>query len=81
MFDHVLKASLEKQCLITIIYQKGIEITERNIKVFEISKDKVKAFCYLRGEMRVFKKENILSAAFCSRNRINIIHTKFTASL
>jgi predicted DNA-binding transcriptional regulator YafY len=41
---------------------KKDKITERNIKVKEISEDKVKAYCYLRREIRYFKIENILSA-------------------
>jgi hypothetical protein len=65
MIDYVLKASLDRGWLVTIIYQKGNTITKRNVRVSEITEDKVKAFCYLRKEKRIFKRENILSAAFC----------------
>lgn len=68
MVDHILKASLERNLIITIMYQKGEEITMRNIKVLEIEKDRVKAYCCLRKENRIFKKENILSAAFLKTN-------------
>jgi hypothetical protein len=67
MIEHVLRASLERNWVITIMYDKGEEITIRNIKVLQIEGDNIKAFCYLRGEKRRFKKENILSAAFCDR--------------
>lgn len=65
--EHVLRASLERNWIITIMYAKGEEITMRNIKVLQIEKDSIQAFCYLRGEQRKFKKENILSASFCGR--------------
>jgi hypothetical protein len=55
------------------MYAKGEEITIRNIKVHQIEGDSIKAFCYLRGERRVFKKENILTAAFCSGKSISKI--------
>ena len=64
MVDYYLKASLERSKLITIIYLKDNEITERNIKVFEINNGNVRAFCFLRNQNRVFKIENILSASF-----------------
>jgi len=64
MLDYFLKSSLEQHRTLTVIYQKGREITVRDIEVFEISGDSVKAFCHLRKQPRVFKKENILSASF-----------------
>lgn len=62
--EHIIKASQERNLIITIMYLKGSEITMRNIRVLAIEEDKVKAYCYLRKENRVFKKESILSAAF-----------------
>ncbi len=62
MINHILKASMERNCIITIIYQKGSKITKRNIKVLEITAENVKALCYLRNQRRIFKVENILSA-------------------
>jgi hypothetical protein len=71
MVEHILKASLDRGLLITIMYLKGSEVTMRNIKVLEIKEDRILAYCYLRKENRVFKKENILSAAFLNANRSN----------
>lgn len=64
MVNYFLKASLERNQPITIIYMKDDEITERNIKVFEINNGNVKAFCFLRNQNRIFKIKNILSASF-----------------
>lgn len=64
MIEHVLKASLERGRVITIIYNGESGISERNIKVLEIQDNKVKAFCYLRRQIRYFKIENILSAEY-----------------
>lgn len=77
MVDHILNASLERNFIITIMYQKGEEITMRNIKVLEIEKDRIKAYCYLRKENRIFKKENILSAAFLKSNGFRHQSTTF----
>lgn len=74
MIEHILKASLERNMIITIIYQKGGEITIRNIKVLDLDKEHVKAYCYLRKEKRIFKKENILSAAFFSSNTLKNVN-------
>jgi predicted DNA-binding transcriptional regulator YafY len=62
MIKYILNKSLKDDIIIQIIYMKKDKITERNIKVKEISEDKVKAYCYLRREIRYFKIENILSA-------------------
>jgi sarcosine oxidase delta subunit len=64
--DHVLKASLERGWIITIIYQKDDLITKRNIKVLSIKNNTIKAYCYLRQNVRVFQRENILAASFCN---------------
>jgi predicted DNA-binding transcriptional regulator YafY len=81
MFEHVLKASLEDHRIITIIYQKGSEITERKIRVLNITGDKVKAYCYLRRENRIFKKDNILSAAFYNNYAVYLNNEKSFAKL
>jgi len=62
MINYILKKSLDEDKIIKIIYIKEQEITERNIRVKEIYFDKIKAYCYLRKEVRYFKIENILSA-------------------
>ncbi|QNU66907.1 hypothetical protein EHE19_019110 [Ruminiclostridium herbifermentans] len=64
MINYFLKASLERNRIIRIMYLKDNEITERNIKVLDISDSNIRAFCYLRSKIRVFKLENILSASF-----------------
>lgn len=70
MVDHILKASLDRDMIITIMYLKSSEITMRNIRVLEIKEDRIMAYCYLRKENRIFKKESILSAAFINANSI-----------
>ena len=62
MINYIIKKSLNENIIIQIIYIKNELITERNIKVKEIYPDKIKAYCYLRKEIRYFKIENILSA-------------------
>ena len=64
MYDRVLKASLKEQRIIIILYLKGNEITQRTIKVIKITDDDVQAYCYLRKELRRFKKNNILAADY-----------------
>ncbi len=64
MVKYFLKASLERNRIINIIYLKDTEITERSIRVYEISNGNIKAFCFLRNQNRVFKIDNILSASF-----------------
>jgi len=65
MIEHILRASLERSRIVTIIYSGNAGISERNIRVLEIYDDRVKAYCYLRKQVRYFKKDNILSAAYC----------------
>ncbi len=62
MNDHILKYSLNNKASVTIIYQKGMDITQREIVVRKIEKGLVKAYCFKKKALRNFKKENILSA-------------------
>ncbi|MDP4088087.1 MAG: hypothetical protein Q8930_02300 [Bacillota bacterium] len=62
MFDYELRTSLNEHKVITIMYQKDSEITQRDIKVLKINDDDVEAYCYLRHQIRHFKKDNILAA-------------------
>lgn len=64
MFDNVLKTSLATHKVITIMYQKGNEFTKRNIKVIKIKDNDIEAYCYLRRQVRHFKKDNILAAMY-----------------
>jgi len=62
MIKYILKKSFEDNIVIQIIYDKDDIITKRNIKVKEIYENKIKAYCYLRRDIRFFKIDNILSA-------------------
>ena len=64
MYDRVLKASLKEQKIIIILYLKGNEITQRTIKVLKITDDDIQAYCFLRKQIRHFKKNNILAAEY-----------------
>ncbi len=64
IIDYILYASLETHCTITIMYQKGDEITQRDIRVIGFKNGNVEAYCHLRHQIRIFKKDNILAAAF-----------------
>jgi predicted DNA-binding transcriptional regulator YafY len=63
MIDYVLKTSLERHQVATIIYQNGEDITKRDIRIIKIENDYVEAYCYLRHQIRKFKIDNILSAS------------------
>jgi hypothetical protein len=62
MIDHVLKYSLETHMPINVMYQKGMEISQRQIQVRKIDGDTVQAYCHNKNAIRSFKKENILAA-------------------
>jgi len=62
MVDFLLNYSLENKTPITIMYQKGLEITQRNIRVIKITENLIQGYCYSRKANRNFKKENILAA-------------------
>ena len=62
--EHVLKSSLDAHKIITIMYQKNKEITQRKVKILKIKEDDIEAYCYLRKQIRHFKKENILAAQY-----------------
>lgn len=62
MVDYVLKNSLQDHRVVTIMYQKGKEITQRDIRVMKLTDKDIEAYCYLRNQVRHFKTENILSA-------------------
>ena len=69
MIDHILRASLERGWVITIIYAGSAGLSERNIKVLELQSDKIKAYCCMRKQIRYFKMESILSAAFIKQHK------------
>lgn len=67
MLSYILNTSKDKDCY--IIYMKGNEITQRKIRVIEVTEDYVRAWCYLRKGPRLFRKENILSASYIPGKR------------
>ena len=62
MIDHVLKYSLETHMPINVMYQKGMEISQRQIQVRKIEGDTIQAYCHNKNAIRNFKRENILAA-------------------
>ncbi len=72
MVDYFLKASRDRNIIINIIYSKGNEITQRDIRVLDIKDGNIKAFCYLRDQLRIFKLENILSAGFIRNSNLKV---------
>lgn len=66
MYDYVLKHSLSEHRIISIIYMNKSDnkLSQRNIKVLKIQNDEIEAYCYLRHQVRHFKKENILAAEY-----------------
>ena len=69
MINHILKASLDRNIPITIIYMNEGGTTQRDIKVLQLSDDYVKGYCYLRKEVRTFVKSSILSASWCRHTK------------
>ncbi len=68
MYDKIFKDSLERNWVVTIIYQKGEEITQRNIEVKSIENDRILAYCHLRRRARVFGLDHILAADYCRKS-------------
>lgn len=64
MVDYVSKSSLQDHRIITIMYQRGKEITQRNIRIMKSTDKDIEAYWYLRHQVRHFKKENILAAMY-----------------
>ncbi|MBM7613968.1 hypothetical protein [Alkaliphilus hydrothermalis] len=62
MVDFLLNYSLVNKTPITIMYQKGMEITQRNIRVIKITENLIQGYCYTRKTTRNFTKDNILAA-------------------
>ena len=64
MVNYVLINSLQDHRIVTIMYQRGKEITQRNIRIMKLTDKDIEAYCYLRHQVRHFKKENILAAMY-----------------
>jgi len=60
--SHLLTKSLNEQIPVEMIYiSSSNQITQRKIIVKEINGSKIRAYCYLRKQTRIFKSEQILS--------------------
>lgn len=62
MVNKSLKYSLVNHKVITIMYMKGLEITQRRIQVLKMDNEIIKTLDIDKGQLRTFKIENILSA-------------------
>ncbi|MCM3599023.1 hypothetical protein M4D55_25120 [Metabacillus idriensis] len=64
----LLERAKEEQFPVEIIYisDKG-DLTQRTIIVNEVKGDYIKAFCFIKQQTRMFKMNNILSAAKLKR--------------
>ncbi len=67
MIDKILRDSLMRGWIVTIIYYKGGQITKRNIEVKAVSEDRVIAYCHLREGIRMFSLKNIFAADYCRK--------------
>jgi len=62
--DCILKNSLQDHKIVTIMYQRGKEITQRDIRIMKLMDKDIEAYCYLRHQVRHFKTENILAITY-----------------
>jgi predicted DNA-binding transcriptional regulator YafY len=64
MDESMLRNSLLDHKIVTIVYQRGKEITQRDIRIMKLMDKDIEAYCYLRHQVRHFKKENILAIMY-----------------
>lgn len=70
MMKYLLLTSLEQHTPIVIMYMTSDRvITDRLVIVRHIHDDWIKAYCFKRGGMRTFKRENIIAADWPRRNK------------
>ena len=74
MIDYVLYYSFHTKMPISIIYQKGMQISQRQIQVKKIENEIIHAYCHEKHALRKFKRENILSAMLLGSCNFNIYH-------
>ncbi|MBM7551881.1 hypothetical protein [Thalassobacillus pellis] len=55
------RAQVEKQRLEMIYLTEKGTLTQRTIRILSVDKDQFLAFCYVRKEVRSFKRSNVLS--------------------
>lgn len=70
MMNVLLEKSKNQQMPIEMIYlsEKGF-LTQRTIIVNEVNEHYIKAYCFSKQQLRIFKTGNILSAAIQKRKR------------
>jgi len=64
MDEYMLKNLLRDHKVVTIMYQRGKEITQRDIRIMKLMDKDIEAYCYLRHQVRHFKTENILAITY-----------------
>lgn len=64
MDEYMLKNSLLDHKIVTIMYQSRKEITQRDIRIMKLMDKEIEAYCYLRHQVRHFKKDSILAITY-----------------
>ncbi|WP_050615355.1 WYL domain-containing protein [Bacillus testis] len=60
----ILIRGFETGELLEMIYMaKDNAISQRKIKILQINNTYIRAYCYLKNQIRIFKLENILSVS------------------
>lgn len=59
----LLRAAADKKPIEMIYMSKDNQISQREIRVIAVNESKVKAYCYLKKQYRIFSLDNILSVA------------------
>ncbi|UQD53290.1 hypothetical protein C0971_15620 [Bacillus methanolicus] len=68
----LLKRSLESGELLEMIYLSDKnQLSQRKIKVVDISSNTFRAYCFTRRQPRIFKLSNVLSIGPVRRRKIN----------
>lgn len=64
MDEYMLRNSLQDHKIVTIVCQRGKDITQRDIRIMKLMDEDIEAYCYLRHQVRHFKLENILAIVY-----------------
>ncbi|EHL78562.1 hypothetical protein HMPREF1015_01512 [Bacillus smithii 7_3_47FAA] len=68
----LLKRALESGEIFEMIYLSNKnEISQRKIKVVDISSNTFRAYCFTRRQPRIFKISNVLSIGLVRRRKMN----------
>ena len=59
----LLRAASDKKPIEMIYMSKDNRISQRTIRVIAVNDSKIKAFCYVKKQYRIFNIDNILSVA------------------